>query len=851
MALAACLLCLSFSVLSQGRVAPHMDGTTFRLDPVRTPLSVTVKDIRQFLEAYAGKVKVHYRHEETNALVISISSRDVFAELKKDPRVLFLDSRRKPMVEASLDYASSSFNRINKVRRYFPNRNGAGQKISVKEQHFDATNIDLRNRSFSTAVSPVAGSQHATNMTVLAAGAGNSSFRAQGVAPQAQFTSSDFNNLFPDAATIFNGYGIHVQNHSYGVAIENYYGNEAVAYDQHVEQNPTVVHVFSSGNLGDVKPASGLYQQMSFANLSANFKQAKNVLVVSAVDTMLLTTPRNSRGPAYDGRLKPELTAYGQGGTSEAAAMVSGIVSLIQEHYYGVLGTRPEASMVKAILVATADDLGPSGIDYQYGYGSVNAYNALQVVELNQLFYTTLSSGAQMSVPLNLPDSVAELRIAVAWTDPAASPNANPALVHDIDSWLTVGPSTIRPWVLSNYPRVDSLTAAPKRKPDHLNNVEYITVSNPVQGSYPLTIKANALTADQNVSVAYWLKKQTVFGWDFPLSTDIAKGGEKNLLLWEAAPNQTGMLSVQINGGSWSLVEASVALNGSYYWHCPDTFARARLRMVVATKAYVTDEFLISPMLKLRTAFHCADSMGLYWNSRSEATGYDIFTMGSQYLTKIATTQDTLFLSTPTPSAEPHFAVAPLLNGVPGLRSDAINFTQQGASCYLNLFSALRFSPAEVKVHLSLSSWHRVDHVTIHKTHRQDKRIFKTLAPGNLIDLDFSDAELLPGTMTYQAEIVFQNGNRLMSPPAVVTIEEKGKAILFPNPVSQNDDLHILSEGGGQLFRILEPLGKTVFEKELHLVLDAIDIGELPVGMYYYQLVSQGKVTDTGRFIKY
>jgi hypothetical protein len=33
--------------------------------------------------------------------------------------------------------------------------------------------------------------------------------------------------------------------------------------------------------------------------------------------------------------------------------------------------------------------------------------------------------------------------------------------------------------------------------------------------------------------------------------------------------------------------------------------------------------------------------------------------------------------------------------------------------------------------------------------------------------------------------------------------------------------------------------------------MDAIDVINLPAGMYVYHLLSQGSVTDTGRFIKY
>lgn len=101
-----------------------------------------------------------------------------------------------------------------------------------------------------------------------------------------------------------------------GWALKTTYGNEAFVYDQQVSTNPNLSHVFSAGNSGKLEPPSGTYLNMKFANLSGNFKQAKNVLEVNAVDSTLTVNALNSRGVAFDGRLKRELTAFGQDGTS-------------------------------------------------------------------------------------------------------------------------------------------------------------------------------------------------------------------------------------------------------------------------------------------------------------------------------------------------------------------------------------------------------------------------------------------------------------------------------------------------------------------------------------------------------
>ncbi len=481
------------AAFGQVNFSPRLLEKEFKLEAHKMQLSIRVNDSLEFKEKYAGKILIHRGHPNSGCFVISIVEHEALEEMKKDSNILFVDSHRPAVEESALDFVNTSFNRITSARNFFPSLNGVNQIISIKELSFDPVNIDLINRSFTTSVSPSSISKHATTMATLIAGAGNSSYKAIGVAGRARFTSSDYANLFPDDNNIFISNNIHLQNHSYGVGIENYYGNEAYAYDLQVNQNPTLLHVFSAGNLGKSLPTAGTYQNMYFANLSGNFKQAKNVLVVNAVDSTLSLNELNSRGPAFDGRIKPELTAYGQGGTSEAAALVSGIGTLVQEKYASMNSTLLEASMIKAILIASADDLGTTGVDYYYGYGSVNALNALRIIESNELVTATLTSNAQVVIPINVPVAIKEIKIAVVWNDPPSTVNSNTVLVNDIDSWIDDGTNITLPWVLNAYPDPDSLAAPAKRKADHLNNVECISLPDPTQGSYQLILKSGKL----------------------------------------------------------------------------------------------------------------------------------------------------------------------------------------------------------------------------------------------------------------------------------------------------------------------------------------------------------------------
>ncbi len=845
------LVFVGFTVVpasAQNNLSPHFSSPTYEIVTDKSILSVMVIDTFNFRKTYRAKISISQIHRSSKCVVFTMRSADVLHELKNDPNVLFVETKRQPHTEGNFDLVNPSVNKINQARLAYPDLHGAGYNISIKEENFNEADIDLKGRSFKTSVTPSTISQHATIMAVLIGGAGNSSSLTNGLVNQVRVTASSFDNLMPDNNTVFTNNNILIQNHSYGVGIENYYGSEAFAYDQQVSDNPSLIHVFSSGNLGTAKPVDGTYKDLMFANLTGTFKQSKNVLVVSAIDTALQVNALNSRGPAYDGRLKPELTAYGPSGTSEAAALVTGTATLIQEKYQLKYNQLPNMAMVKAILIASADDIGAKGIEFATGYGNINVFEALSLVDQNQLFQSTLSQQDQISFPITVSSGTAQLKIAVCWIDPPATVNSPSALVHDIDSWIDNGATIFRPWVLSSFPHPDSLMAPAKRKLDHLNNTEFMTIDNPPPGIYQLVLKSGTLIGgSQKFSVAYHVTKATSFSWSFPVAPDIVEGAVKNLLVWEAQTTMPGDLYLQINSGDWQLIRAQLNLQNHYRWNAPDTLATARLKMKINEVEFLSDEFLISPMLKLQTVFNCADSLGLGWNKVGNATSYEVFALGSQYLESIQSTNDTLMVfNKPAPV---YFAVVPKLNQATGIKSGTIDYSLQGSFCYLNFFSAIRSKVSEVVIKLSLSSLHNVDHIEILKTVNGSETVFERISP-NALDYSLTDFVLESGVLVYQARIVFSHGSAVLSDPVELTIELPGKAVIWPNPITKNDYLNIVS-GGNATFRIFSQVGEIIYEKKLTLLKDELDIESLPKGLYFYQLTNGKTITDTGRVIKF
>ncbi|NJL12389.1 MAG: S8 family serine peptidase [Microscillaceae bacterium] len=282
--------------------------------------------------------------------LVKISQNQQLQKLALCDFVDFIDLGPRPAYEeGENDQTGFRLNRVSALQAAFPHLEGQNLKASVKEQAFDKNDLDFRGRVGDLDNFPDNFTNHASDMAGLIGGGGNSSPLGRGLARQVVLYTASFSNLMPDPVASLSGRGIFVQNHSYGVGIENYYGLETEAYDRQVWENPSLLHIFSAGNAGNQSSPSGAYTGiLGFANLTAQFKMSKNTLSVGEILADGQLAGLSSRGPAYDGRVKPELVAYGGEGTSASAALVSGISLLLQQAYAEKFGLMPRVDLVKA-----------------------------------------------------------------------------------------------------------------------------------------------------------------------------------------------------------------------------------------------------------------------------------------------------------------------------------------------------------------------------------------------------------------------------------------------------------------------------------------------------------------------
>ncbi|WP_303310386.1 S8 family serine peptidase [Hymenobacter sp. BT730] len=776
---------------------------------------------------------------------------DQLATLADCPWVEFVDvPNRRARAESLIPSSDLTLNTLSAVWYQFPELTGAGLTASIKEEAFDTTDLDLRGRALPFSLEGRFVSRHATEMATMMAGAGNTGPQGRGAARAARLSSSDFANLLPDELAGLRADNVSVQNHSYGVGVESYYGLEAKAYDEQARELPSLLHVFSSGNSGDQTPTDGPYAGLAgVANLTGQFKQSKNTLSVGATNGISELTPRSSRGPAYDGRLKPELVAYGAGGTSDAAALVSGASLLVQQAYREqYAGQLPSSALVKAVLINSSDDVDAVGPDFRTGYGQLDALGAVQTVQAKSLFSGSAGQATSSTFTLNVPAGTSQLKCTLAWLDPAAAANATQALLNDLDLELveTATGKKWRPWVLSTTPRLDSLNVLARRGADHLNNVEQITLAAPPAGQYQVLVRGYAVPdGPQEFHLAYELEPS--FRWTWPVQGSQVEAGQPAYVRWQWLGSATpATLQYRYEGATtWNTVATNINLQQrSYAWAPPDTAAHIYLRLQAGNLTMPTKPFIISPEVKARTVYYCAPEALLAWPAQPGVIDYQLYTLRGPYLQPWRVVSDTTLLLSDTDAPGPYLAVAPLVQGKPGLHSQLLNY-QQGSSCYfISFLPSQLVAPQQIDFDVLLASTYQLVSATLERQDASGQYVaLQTLSPVTQTQFHFTDASPNQGSSLYRVRLITTSGQSFFSQPERVYSLAEGDLAVFPNPVQVGQVLKVAASDAAPLHLWLyDGVGKLQREITADGVINELNTHGLKPGHYILRIE-----TDNGR----
>jgi len=392
-------------------------------------------------------------------------------------------------------------------------------------------------------------SGHGTHMAATIAGSGAASDgKYQGIAPgaslyfQALLNADGVLNIPENINTLFQpAYEAGVRVHVNGWGTEgSIYGNRTAQIDAFVYKHPDFLPVFGAGNAGSREGSLTMEANSKNALVIGSSQVSRPAFSPEASRTDQIADS-SSRGPAADGRAKPDLLAPGSliisacsslvksnfegnplytrmGGSSMASAVTGGSIALVREYLNSRLKlSQPSAALIKALLI-NGSRL-HSGNQAVQGFGILDLYGtvlALQEGMFKMEDYAEIAADASQEYILKVTDTTKPVRVTLAWTDPPASAGSSTVLVNDLDLQVKAPDGTT----------YNGNALLNNNGADHVNNVEQIYISEPERGEYRIMVKAAGLNP-QYPTQTYAL----VYGQNLSASviTDI-KGNQLHLL---------------------------------------------------------------------------------------------------------------------------------------------------------------------------------------------------------------------------------------------------------------------------------------------------------------------------------
>ena len=609
------------------------------------------------------------------------------------PYVAYLELRPAPPVKD--DTEGRSLHRANAIDTNIPNgRSYTGEGISVLTRDDGAVgpHIDFQGRIYQDE-SEGFGGTHGDGVSGIFAGAGNLNPRYRGMAAGADLYVINYDASFLDnTMSLFFDFDVLVTNSSYSDGCNNGYTQSTETVDQQVFDNPTLLHVFSAGNSNNNECGYGAGDQ--WGNITGGHKQGKNVIATANLQNTAVLANSSSRGPAHDGRIKPDIAANGAehistdpdnqyspfGGTSGASPGIAGITAMLHNAYQELNDNETaNSALLKAILLNTANDLGNIGPDFKFGWGHVNAYRAALTLEENRYLTSTIDIGATNSHTIEIPENVAQARVMVYWADQPSTVMTTKALVNDLNISMTDGGGAVyMPWILDPTPNPVTLDLPATTGVDDLNNMEQVAIANPAAGTYTLNVDAFELPFGTHSYYVVWEFRMNDITVIYPIGGEQLVPGETERIHWDAE-GTVGAFDLEYspdNGASWLPIATIGGDDRMYNWVVPnDLTGQALVRISRGMLADDTSDapFSIAPMPEDVTLVQvCPEYLRISWTDIPDAAGYDVYVLGQKYMEVVATTAD-FFIDIPIASPFESYWVAVDANYPNGAQSRRTN----------------------------------------------------------------------------------------------------------------------------------------------------------------------------------
>lgn len=646
-------------------------------------------------------------YKNSNIMQISIAFEDI-ERLADIPYIKWIELIPAPDVKED-DRGKSIHRSSNLDTQTLSGRNytGEGVGVMVRDDGIVGPHIDFHGR-IDNSQSSGSGQTHGDGVAGILAGAGNLDPTKRGMAAGSDVYVTNYVSSFLDAATtgFINSGDAQITNSSYGNGCNAGYTTVSQTVDSQINNNLSLLHVFSAGNSNASNCGYGAGTQ--WGTITGGHKQGKNVIATANVFFDGSLAGSSSWGPAYDGRIKPDITAHGQGqlstnennaylsfgGTSGAAPGIAGVSAQLYQAYMELNGgAMPESALIKAALLNTANDYGNVGPDFKFGWGIVNGLRAVELLEDNRYLDDNISQGGTNNHSINVPAGTKQVRFMLYWNDPAAASGATTALVNDLDLTVTdPGSTQLLPWILDPTPNGTTLNLPATNGADHLNNMEQVLINNPQAGNYDIEISGfNIPSGAQHYFVVYEIITDNLV-LTYPIGGEKMVAGSQETIHWDGIDLSGGGITIEYstdNGTSWNTIATTVTTATNHTWTLPSVASgECLVRVTNGSNTYMSpNPFSISDVVSgVNIAQVCPETMAVSWDAMIGASSYDVYLLGEKYMENVGTSS-TNSLTVPITDPNEDFWVAVVAKGENGWesrRSIAINYSGGLLNCSLN-----------------------------------------------------------------------------------------------------------------------------------------------------------------------
>ena len=618
---------------------------------------------------------------------------ELLTQLSENNDVLFIQAIEEPGTPENFNSRAAARTAYIQGQTPF---DGSNVVVGLGDDGDIGPHADYKGRLTSLAGNSIG--DHGDHVAGTIFGAGNIDPTGEGNAPGATMIYYDYPSNLSNIDAHYASYGIRVTNSSYSNGCNAGYTFYAQQMDKDVRDNAALIHVFSAGNSNGSNCGYGAGTQ--WGNVTGGHKQGKNVIATANITSTDAIAPSSSRGPAADGRIKPDLAAVGTSvystidshtygnktGTSMSAPGVAGYFAVLHNAFDELQQDTAEAGLLKAIAMNTADDLGNPGPDFIYGYGRVNARKALKVIQDTQFLSSSITTNDTLTYTISIPAGVNKFSAMLYWTDKEASTSASKALVNNLDFEVTdlTGATTYQPWVLDPTPNTTTLLYGATRGVDTLNNAEQVTLDAPNSGDYRFTVYGtNIPQGPQTFYIVYAMdiEKNPI---SFP-HKDAKLVPGANYVRWNGATSLTWEYSTD-SMSTWTSVGLS-ATGGNRVanWNVPNVATKnAFLRNIQGTDTAIAGPFIIlNAPNNLNLDWACPDSIKISFSPVTGATDYTAYILGTTYMDSVYSGTATSMIIPYQPVNGTWLSVSGGINNVQGRRAYAVQLPSGTNACPL------------------------------------------------------------------------------------------------------------------------------------------------------------------------